>query len=278
MPRMPNIYLEAQYQQRLWTPAVLRPSGWYDFSDLRTIATDANGINQITDKSGSARNFTQTNSANKPTPREIPNGNWSGDWGASGKALASSSNFAAGAKTIFACYKFSGFPAGNAVQILNIKDISANTWFEYALLNIGGYQPRHFADGIQVTQITSRGVADAASTNPEIAAITYDGVSNTANSSYAYRLDGAAKTVVASGLSGRLSATELSGLGARVNSSLVPIQSVEFNGSVYEAIVFVGSALSTFDLQRVEGYLSWKWGIRLAADHPFANRPPLIGD
>jgi hypothetical protein len=36
--------------------------------------------------------------------------------------------------------------------------------------------------------------------------------------------------------------------------------------------------LSLGDLQRVEGYLSWKWGIRLAADHPYANRPPLIGD
>lgn len=43
-------------------------------------------------------------------------------------------------------------------------------------------------------------------------------------------------------------------------------------------IVTFNSNLSTQNARTVEGYLSWKWGISLAADHPFANHPPLIGD
>jgi hypothetical protein len=34
------------------------------------------------------------------------------------------------------------------------------------------------------------------------------------------------------------------------------------------------------DRRTIEGYLAWKWGLdaNLPADHPYRNRPPLIGD
>lgn len=35
---------------------------------------------------------------------------------------------------------------------------------------------------------------------------------------------------------------------------------------------------SQYERQLIEGYLAWKWGIQLAANHPYVNRPPLIGD
>lgn len=48
-------------------------------------------------------------------------------------------------------------------------------------------------------------------------------------------------------------------------------------GEMPELIV-LRSGASTREVGLIEGYFSWKWGIHLAADHPFANRPPLIGD
>jgi hypothetical protein len=50
-----------------------------------------------------------------------------------------------------------------------------------------------------------------------------------------------------------------------------------YDGTFFE-IVWMSSAMTDPQRQALEGYLSWKWNITLAADHPFANRPPLIGD
>lgn len=45
-------------------------------------------------------------------------------------------------------------------------------------------------------------------------------------------------------------------------------------------IVILASIASAFVRQTSEGYLVWGWGLaqKLSATHPFANRPPLIGD
>lgn len=42
--------------------------------------------------------------------------------------------------------------------------------------------------------------------------------------------------------------------------------------------MFLEKNASQYELQLIEGYLAWKWGIQLAANHPYVNRPPLIGD
>ena len=47
-------------------------------------------------------------------------------------------------------------------------------------------------------------------------------------------------------------------------------------GLIGEIIETTSDSLSQITL--LEGYLSWKWGISLAPDHPFFSRPPLIGD
>jgi hypothetical protein len=50
-------------------------------------------------------------------------------------------------------------------------------------------------------------------------------------------------------------------------------------GYIAEIIIlaFIASAKVR---QQIEGYLAWRWTLReaLVAGHPFANRPPLIGD
>jgi len=48
-----------------------------------------------------------------------------------------------------------------------------------------------------------------------------------------------------------------------------------FNGLFYEVMVF-NSPLSTGQRQYLEGYLAWKWGITLAATHPYFRSSPNI--
>lgn len=51
--------------------------------------------------------------------------------------------------------------------------------------------------------------------------------------------------------------------------------SASFN-SVGEYI-FCADAFDNKLRQRIEGYLSWKWGVRLTTSHPYAQRAPTVG-
>ena len=266
MPRGFTDYDTAIIQQRLWTPRVLSWLSWHDFSDLSTVDVDSSGINSLREKTSNGKTFSQSNNSYKPASQEQPTGNYAGNFGTSGKILASSSSWAAGAKSIFLAYKADSVTAPNAGRsIASFKDTSANSFTEVTFPNYAGYQPRSIiAD--YTANATARGISDAMTTNPEVMVYTYDGVSNTSNSSYSAKLNGTIKSVIASGATGRLDyATELSSLSGRANSSSAPIQSTEWDGKIYETLVASG-VMSARDIQLVEGYHSWKWSIPLAAD------------
>jgi hypothetical protein len=48
----------------------------------------------------------------------------------------------------------------------------------------------------------------------------------------------------------------------------------------FRNVVFASSVLSTYQIQLIEGVIAWDGGHQglLVANHPFCNRPPLIGD
>lgn len=67
-------------------------AAWWDFSDLAKVAIDGNGLIQsVSDKSGNARNLSQSTASNRPAVSTI-NGISCGDWGTSAslKTLTSS--------------------------------------------------------------------------------------------------------------------------------------------------------------------------------------------
>jgi hypothetical protein len=69
----------------------------------------------------------------------------------------------------------------------------------------------------------------------------------------------------------------LSTTGIRIGSDTGTAGGSAWNSWIAE-IIFTG-AISFATLQRIEGYLAWKWGLQgnLPATHPNRNRPPLIG-
>jgi hypothetical protein len=74
-------------------------------------------------------------------------------------------------------------------------------------------------------------------------------------------------------------ANNIAGLGAGHNLGAAGAGGTALNGSIVEIAIFPG-VMSPAEIQRMEGYLANKWGMRtnLPANHPFRNRPPLIGD
>jgi hypothetical protein len=45
-------------------------------------------------------------------------------------------------------------------------------------------------------------------------------------------------------------------------------------GAAIGEVLMYSNALSSNDFRKIEGYLAWKWGIPLAAGHPYSNAPP----
>jgi hypothetical protein len=62
-----------------------------------------------------------------------------------------------------------------------------------------------------------------------------------------------------------------------IGSSTAPASNTFFTGSISEILVYNPfSALAYTDIQKIEGYLSWKWGLQgnLQTSHPYYNNPP----
>jgi hypothetical protein len=58
-----------------------------------------------------------------------------------------------------------------------------------------------------------------------------------------------------------------------------PQTTFPFLGSIY-AILAIGDIIGSPNYLLAEGWMAWEYGVQslLGANHPYANRPPLIGD
>lgn len=262
MPRGRNDYETAQIQGRLWTPAVLRPALWVDAADISTISV-ATGISEWRDKSGNNRHFSQTTTSLQPTLQP--------------------ENLNGLATILFDGQKY----VANSVASLSVtsetsitllkRSASATTFSRFFTkantANDVTYVTILYGDGAATGQIGSYigGMRSVITVNAdvwEIFSCTHTGAELTnrtpqvAGAAYAHTLStNYDRFAIAYDFFALGNGGELNG------------------GSVAETIYFT-SALSSRDRNACEGYLAWKWGVvnRLPADHPFANRPPLIGD
>ena len=272
MPRGVSRYDEAQLQQRLWTPDLLRPALWLDAADQSTI-TVATGVSEWRDKSGNNRHFTQSVAASQPAyNRDGINGLASIRFDGTAKALQRTPEawafqypvtafivfraaaFNGGYNALFEFYTIAGQATAGWGDLINPSSRSAI----YAT-NTAGSQNNYDGTG-GLTYVTNRTyIFTGTHQNNSLAGFQNSRPDGSNSGTYTLR-------------------TNLGTSPLSIGSS--PIFSRYTNWQIGEVIITNNAALSTSDRLEVEGYLAWKWGIAadVVTSSPFVNRPPLIGD
>jgi hypothetical protein len=288
MPRGVNIVDEAILQNRLWTPAIIRPALWLDANDLSTISV-ATGISEWRDKSGNGRHVSQATGGTQPTfTRNGLNGlpvlSFNGSQYLTSISAASVWNFLhnANGSTVFAVWKAGNVADPNAVYALlgNNAALSANTGY-YILYDDRVSSSRNDVGIVQVSRgVSGQSAVNNATANGVHPANTPVLISHICNPSAGVAANRSFLRINQSLTQGNTAtnapvSTDASfalQIGACGNNALPMV------GYIAEIVVF-NSIVNDRERQQVEGYLAHKWGLRtsLVASHPFSNRPPLIG-
>jgi hypothetical protein len=294
MPRGFNRYDEAAIQKRLWSPSVLQPKLWLDSSDLSTI-TISTGVSEWRDKSGNQLNAIQTNTARQPTL--VPNG----FNGRPTLRFDGIDDFLL-VNTPAATFNFLHNGDQSSVSfVANMGALGADPNVAYSMLSTSVasaevgisifYEDRTLVTGNNALRVFgTRGVVNDPTINsvssnvytpgvPSITTLRIDADNSTAAQRAVGNVNGgsdlAANTLTATPTTAN--ATNQLTLGIAVFSGS------SFNSPLlgdYSELVIISNNTPKLELQNLEGYFAWKWGLttNLPASHPFANRPPLIGD
>lgn len=242
MPRGIDPRDSAYLQGRLWTPAVLLPSAWWNAADLSTISHSGGTISEWRDSSGNGRHAS------------------------GGTATLQTQN------GLSACY-FSG-TGPMSISSAGTQDISIIAAVKPGT-NTGAYK------GICANE--SSGSMLLGRTN-NLAWGTFDFTPGAQPSTGTVLSDNGLKYIlVMDGLNSGSFFENGIGVGSYTSTlgqtpaNIGGISTQAFVGQILEVLWF-DAEMSRPRRLALEGYLSHKWAIGLTADHPFANRPPLIGD
>jgi hypothetical protein len=256
MPRGIDRYDEALQQGRLWNPRNDGLAVWYDAEDIGTITCDGSGkVSEWRDKSGNANNATQGTAGQRPTFQAAS------VFGKPGILFVRSSSTNLGFTTLAT--------GDTTVSIAWRHTVSANPKTLFCRVSgSGAHQCRCYGD--QLAQSVNF-VVDV-QTAPSGPAAPVNHVSSWRSSSgggtWLMRDDGIQYTT-----------TNSTTITSGQNGIGISNGGDNLDGVICEILCSLGKA-TDYEIIRREGYLAWKWGFvaRLRGNHPFNNRPPLIGD
>ena len=282
MPRGRNDYETAQIQGRLWTPAVLRPQMWMDASDLSTISADTNGVNTWRDKSGNLADFTQASNTLKPQlVVHKPSGNYSVSFDGVDDYLESSTGITSGtfSGTLTLFYAMTRTSAAQVGTLFQERIAANHKAFEWSFgpnyVGYGGQRVSTYSNTDTTMNFCGSTVYNLLAGSGGVVSQTYTPAAK--DKLFVNGQDYSGNI----GVYSIPSVPNIDGTaGSRIGGSVITQVNYPvgyFPGSACELVALTG-AMSSRDRSLVEGYLGWKWNYRLVAGHPFANRPPLIGD
>ena len=267
MPRGVDRYDEARLQRRLWTPENENSftETYFDLADLYGV-THATGVSGIYDRSGRGRTCQQTTGSVQPALVTGPFGRGHAIQGGGTKYMfINCSGIGTPLSTAFVIayvhrWDGGGSPAGQLFDVRNSGDGNA-------LIDdkaTAGYSARRRNDAGTLVSTASQSFDNGVW---RLGTVAYDG-----SNIYSRKDGGATVSTASSGTT-----TGFGGLNRiGVLSNGISLGTGLANSSIAAFIVVNNYTLLT----RVEGYLAWRWGLsaQLSGDHPFKNRPPLIGD
>lgn len=266
MPRGVNLYDEAVLQGQIWTPDKLpNLSVWLDAADL--FYPDGTAV-QTWDNKGTQNDATQSDSTKQPLLKTgILNGLPGVRFDGTNDCLTIAS---LPLNTFMSMFVVAKTTNAKPIFIEHSANAVNNDGFYFygtandswnfrrgGLRNNGSYLGNWFGANATQAGLISRSYASGRAAD-------------------AYR-DGIFYTIQTFSQSNVLSdssVTETLNIFARNNGASVPS-----DGDLHELIIY-NQTIDTPSRLLVEGHLAWKWGLRqvLNPDHPYINRPPMIGD
>jgi hypothetical protein len=244
---------------------------WLDAADANTITLSGSSVTQWNDKSGNGRNaignigtgtYSSTGLNSLPTIQITPTGNMV----SSIPAGSFSNGF-----VVFVVFQKTG--ANNTADTIVTRTAtnSIPSPFDiYGGLNQPTVTIRIVGDGTNYRSNSDNPNSVTRLTSPTIWSVS---VFSTTPANWLESVNGTSRTLTLSSLSGN------GNYGDNANFFYIGTRGDNFTkmtGNISEIIAYNASSFSTSQLQQLEGYLAWKWGLRsnLPATHPFRNVPP----
>jgi hypothetical protein len=245
---------------------VLRPAAWFDAADLSTISV-ATGVSEWRDRSGNARHVSQATGANQPTYSEFgfrgrPGITFNGSSHQLNGSASITTGTYTGAFNVFWVAARTDAIGGTVLAERSSALIASSQWVDVS----SAYYIS--SDGLNLSSNHQIGLSDFNSLSSAGGIVSHGHVPGSRDVCW---LNGRSLSVTTGTASNITGSTSAFCIGNRLDTSL------RFTGQICEVLVTLDTLVAPNRVS-MEGYLSWKWGIPLAADHPFANRPPLIGD
>lgn len=230
----------------LWTPAQIATAAWWDASDVSTISDTGGAVDQWSDKSGNGRHFTQVTPTEKPTTGVATIGGLNALDFDNDDALLNS-----------------GLPSESLINFFLVRKVldgsfldfsgSSGSTFSYAarsnspstLIHKNFGAPTLYKSGVVITPVTRGDVHSAFSDDTP----------------YLVGFIGADTSSWADSLT----------LGFPFSPSFDTL-------GQYGEILAISGALATETRQKIEGYLSHKWGLQnnLPTGHPYKSAAPIV--
>lgn len=271
MPRGVNQYDEARLQGRLWTPELIRPdlAGWWDSADLSSLSFGT-GASQWLDKSGNGRHFAQATGANQPVLSSL-SGLFGLYFGGADQYMEAPA-FIPPAGDFDVFLLVSGDGAAQPAALATMFDHSHNL---IGTQNFVFQTERGTSTPHTLFYIAPRGVSGFEYTNSVGSVVgAAPKVLHWKRQTASY-LEGNGVVEATRTLTALTRSSRVLGLGSATHSPA----GQNWRGLVAE-ILYSSANLNQATIDKVHGYLAHKYGLtgRFPASHPFANRPPLIGD
>jgi hypothetical protein len=244
----------------LWTPADITTAFWLDASDNATVFSDAgttqaiagtSTVQQWNDKSGNGRNVSQATSGNRPSYLSANiNGKNVVNCGSSSSMQSTATHNIGTTSVGAAVIKPNSLSAPNRDYITGGTSNSNN---HILYQNAGASQLELYSGAV-----VNGGNVLVAGTSSII-------VGRTNGLSSSVRHNG---TLLATGDGGSQNWTVNINIGISSGSS--------YTDSIYAEVVILAGASDVSTIEKLEGYLAWKWGLEgsLPAGHPYKSAAP----
>lgn len=255
-----------------WAPDLISTALWLDASDSSTIIQSGGSVIQWNDKSGNNRHVSQAVSANQPLYQaNTVNNNTMPSLLFDGSNDVLSTTLSTGLSGSFAFIAVASFVTINQFGALVVSEVASysNYWATLSLgTGAGSRMVSNLFDGtnnpgagntIPTTNTLNlfMGVRDTQASPKQVALYTNGSLTQSVT-------DTTTSVPVYSALR----------VGGQVSQS-----NRYANARICEVLV-VPSLITTIQRQKLEGYLSWKWGTtsNLPSDHPFRWKKPEVND